>query len=649
MSDTVDDRDPPPTAPHPNQRRSACERCRRQKLKCSKQDAANQPRCQRCARLGFECVEGRQRKIGRPSRSDVAAAAAASSSSASSSANVAATASSATSVILNAAKSSKEGSPSLLSTHLWQNLSSTHISDSGFNSTSTSNAPSSKNSTPEPYTVELTARPARSLEVSHSSAMSGPARSSGASFNKAGQPSICPDSFNATSGFDEHNNRFPSPSASQLPGNSATLLDMSHADNQQSTTDISNDFSLVAEMLAFDESIDIEWPLDANEYQNTQAFQRQQPKQQQEQEQQQQELDEGHETQQTYYQYLYTQHHHQSLSKAHPRTRSPNSGPQSFFFPFPTPFHQPFNNSNSRDHPPEPLMARPTAMVPVSNSALTKRSSPLDFLDGLSAINTSFQQCLYLIKKHSEALDIDILIATESPLAINGISMMKRGILNVQELLRLLINLRNSIFTVIEDDQSSDPQPQSARMKSPVPRPPSIKMPVPSPVLESVQRVVQEASSSSSDTATNVPKVLDTPTSLAIISCYSQGLVFLETIVIHINYALANADVRPLYTVPTERCGTVSFHDHLMQGVIFAQLVTNVVERLDDLMGIPLKDPSIFPLNFSRGLLNECQIKMLWLELRSERPDWSPRPSKLRKDLTHMKGTLIHMLSKNMT
>ncbi|KAL1897817.1 hypothetical protein Cpir12675_002161 [Ceratocystis pirilliformis] len=670
MSDTVDDRDPPPTAPHPNQRRSACERCRRQKLKCSRQNAANQPRCQRCARLGFECVEGRQRKIGRPSRSDVAAAAAAaSSSSASSSTNVAATTPSATSGILNAAKSSMEDSPSLSSAHLWQNASSTHISDSGFNSTSISNAPSSKNATPEPYTVELTTRPACSFKVSHSSAMSGPARSSGASFTKAEQPSICLDSFNATSGninsrfqsFDKQNNCFPGTSANQLPENVATLLDISHADNQQSTTNISNDFNLVAEMLAFDESIDTAWPLDTNAYQNAQAFQRQQPEQQpkqqpqqeqqeqQQEQQQQQELDEGYQTHQTHYQYLYTQQHYQSLSKAHPRTRSPNSGPQSFFFPFPTPFHQSFNNSNSRDYPPNPLMAGPIAMAPIPKSIFPKKNSPLDFLDNLSAINTSFQQCVYLIRQHSEALNIDLLISIESPLAINGISMIKRGMLNIQELLRLLINLRNSISSITEDDQSSDPQPQSARMKPPVPPPPSIKMPVPSPVLESVQRVIQEASSSSSETATTMPKVLDTPTSLAIISCYSQGLFFLETIVIHINYTLENAGVRPLYTLPTERCGIISFQDHLMQGVIFAQLVTNVVQRLDDLMGIPLKDPSIFSLNSSRGLLNEHQIKMLWLELRSERLDWSPRSSKLRKDLTHMKGTLVHLLSKNMT
>ncbi|CAI0643694.1 unnamed protein product [Colletotrichum noveboracense] len=55
-------------ARHPNQKRSACERCRRQKLRCSRQDTEEEARCSRCARLGFPCVRGQQRRIGRPSR-----------------------------------------------------------------------------------------------------------------------------------------------------------------------------------------------------------------------------------------------------------------------------------------------------------------------------------------------------------------------------------------------------------------------------------------------------------------------------------------------------------------------------------------------------------------------------------------------------
>ncbi|KAK2731078.1 C6 zinc finger domain-containing protein [Colletotrichum kahawae] len=55
-------------ARHPNQKRSACERCRRQKLRCSRQDTGGEARCSRCARLGFPCVAGQQRRIGRPSR-----------------------------------------------------------------------------------------------------------------------------------------------------------------------------------------------------------------------------------------------------------------------------------------------------------------------------------------------------------------------------------------------------------------------------------------------------------------------------------------------------------------------------------------------------------------------------------------------------
>ncbi|KAL3291277.1 C6 zinc finger domain-containing protein [Colletotrichum asianum] len=56
-------------ARHPNQKRSACERCRRQKLRCSRQDTEEEARCSRCARLGFPCVAGQRRRIGRPLRS----------------------------------------------------------------------------------------------------------------------------------------------------------------------------------------------------------------------------------------------------------------------------------------------------------------------------------------------------------------------------------------------------------------------------------------------------------------------------------------------------------------------------------------------------------------------------------------------------
>ncbi|KXH36564.1 hypothetical protein CNYM01_01460 [Colletotrichum nymphaeae SA-01] len=57
-----------PFATHPNQKRSACERCRRQKLRCSRQDDENETRCTRCAERGLDCVAGHQRRIGRPSR-----------------------------------------------------------------------------------------------------------------------------------------------------------------------------------------------------------------------------------------------------------------------------------------------------------------------------------------------------------------------------------------------------------------------------------------------------------------------------------------------------------------------------------------------------------------------------------------------------
>ncbi|CAF3467753.1 unnamed protein product [Fusarium graminearum] len=59
------------TAPstHPNQIRSACERCRRQKLRCSR-PVGPSATCARCSRLNLHCQAGLQRRVGRPPKKD---------------------------------------------------------------------------------------------------------------------------------------------------------------------------------------------------------------------------------------------------------------------------------------------------------------------------------------------------------------------------------------------------------------------------------------------------------------------------------------------------------------------------------------------------------------------------------------------------
>ncbi|KAM0559331.1 hypothetical protein ACHAPJ_004353 [Fusarium lateritium] len=56
-------------ATHPNQVRSACERCRRQKLRCSR-PVGPSASCARCTRLGLTCQPGLQRRVGRPPKKD---------------------------------------------------------------------------------------------------------------------------------------------------------------------------------------------------------------------------------------------------------------------------------------------------------------------------------------------------------------------------------------------------------------------------------------------------------------------------------------------------------------------------------------------------------------------------------------------------
>lgn len=58
------------SSPHPNQIRSACERCRGQKLRCSR-PVGPSASCARCTRLGLPCQPGLQRRVGRPPKKDI--------------------------------------------------------------------------------------------------------------------------------------------------------------------------------------------------------------------------------------------------------------------------------------------------------------------------------------------------------------------------------------------------------------------------------------------------------------------------------------------------------------------------------------------------------------------------------------------------
>lgn len=69
--------------PRSSLRRTACDRCRTQKLKCLRDDG--QPKCIRCTRLNVACEVGRPGRPGRPRKPDLAAAAAAAASTFSSS------------------------------------------------------------------------------------------------------------------------------------------------------------------------------------------------------------------------------------------------------------------------------------------------------------------------------------------------------------------------------------------------------------------------------------------------------------------------------------------------------------------------------------------------------------------------------------
>ncbi|OAP57641.1 hypothetical protein AYL99_08379 [Fonsecaea erecta] len=52
--------------------RSACDRCRAQKLRCPRRDQPSREPCSRCLKIGVECVTSSARPLGRPRRAEVA-------------------------------------------------------------------------------------------------------------------------------------------------------------------------------------------------------------------------------------------------------------------------------------------------------------------------------------------------------------------------------------------------------------------------------------------------------------------------------------------------------------------------------------------------------------------------------------------------
>ncbi|KAL5606489.1 hypothetical protein BROUX41_002895 [Berkeleyomyces rouxiae] len=661
MADPLEDQSLIPKAPHPNQRRSACERCRRQKLRCSRQNAANQARCQRCARLGFECIEGRQRKIGRPSRSDIAAAAAAA---ASSSASASASASTPSITHTSASTPDRTPSPQSRYAQTWHNVSPAGIPIHKI----------AHSCTPEPYNP---IPPIGSLNVPSSKVSTHATNSPDVDILTTASHTNSPvNAFtgllpNITSGLGSYDSHYSNSStASTTPHTGAVTTDSHNiATTAAGHPPAAADLDMISEILELGDNIDMD---PASWTQSTSIFHQLQPNQsaqrhKQSQPQPQAQHHQRHETvnmrghQPHHQQYPQLQpqqsrrHHHQQQQQQqqhqHQQSRAFQSQiqmrtlthqptiPQAFLFPFPTSAYPTLNQSNPKPYPSDyaqfPGYDTPTT---TPGAILPIRHGYTELLALFSGINTRFHGYLSLIQKYKQDMSIDLLLSMDSPLTTGSDPMIKKGIVAVQDFLNILVKLQRTLRGIVDLDIADEAKSNF---------PPKLR--VPSPVLENVRRAVFEATNSLTLASSNnnnfaTPKILDTPTSLAIISCYSQSLKFLEVITYHIIYTLDNTETQPLYNLPNVRTGEVSLGDALFRGTMFAQIIVNLIERLDELLGIPLKDPAIELPSCSHGMLNDAQLKMLWLELGESNANWSSRPQKLRKDLSYMKDILGQML-----
>ncbi|KAL5606491.1 hypothetical protein BROUX41_002897 [Berkeleyomyces rouxiae] len=549
MDSSVKDLDPPPEAPHPNQRRSACERCRRLKLKCSRRTVANQTRCHRCKRLNFECIGGRQRKIGRPALNIDAAAAPVSCSTP----LLATDTSAPTSTQHRAAKALTINPNNTIS-------AATSLQDSGINTTNDPTHPS----------IHTTSQPTARQSTGFVGLL----------------PSICDElqDFTIPHGY------YRSSSVSPV---SAHAGDMRVAGNQ-TTTIVNEQLDVVSEIPGVQNRIDA----DLASWSSAQAlFPELQSTQFTHLEQQLQCRPEPQEVQ--YHQSAHFNGHcghqeeetwvkpFQSQTGMPPLTHQ-SSVPYAFLFPFPISPYPIFNRSNQTIYPPSQVAREASLAIGASRAANpTMHHGYTELVVKLLHIKTRLQEPVALLCEHEKHTTIDLLLSLDSPLTVGSQPIMQRGMSAIEELFNALGKLHKTLS----------------------------------------------------------PKSLDILTSSTIIKCYLQALKFLEVITYYINHTLDNHDIRPLHTISDIWQSKGSFREVLLDGVMFAQFLIQIIDRFSDILGVPVEDPAVVSFTCPNGMLNDTQRRMLYLEMGEQHATWSARPQRLRKDLDYMKEAMAHLLA----
>ncbi|KAI8166521.1 hypothetical protein K4K49_012736 [Colletotrichum sp. SAR 10_70] len=144
----------------------------------------------------------------------------------------------------------------------------------------------------------------------------------------------------------------------------------------------------------------------------------------------------------------------------------------------------------------------------------------------------------------------------------------------------------------------------------------------------------------SPSTATSAPEAVGPPLALVITSCFVQIITLFESITLHIHKRLESLAVDPLTPIEGLKFGAFWIGDGHLQGIIFTQIITSLLERADRLLGLQDHDTSRWGTSPHQAILSNNQRDILHGQLKEEADDSLLRTEKLRDSLEIMRRRL---------
>lgn len=148
----------------------------------------------------------------------------------------------------------------------------------------------------------------------------------------------------------------------------------------------------------------------------------------------------------------------------------------------------------------------------------------------------------------------------------------------------------------------------------------------------------QNSSSMTYQDVNDPPWILDSPTALLVISCFSQMISFLEFVLSVFNTRLSD------FTAPEPSAGRISLADVPLlefssQLLIYAELINHLLKQIMLVLGLPVSWPG---KSTWIGLLTTQRYReLLNAELGSVEGMWSARPAKVLGMIDALKGILL--------